>query len=139
MKYICEQHSEKKSKVILSDIDWQSGSCTGLPAETRGLSSKPRITTIGPEMTEIWSKQCLDHISVISGPILMILGSLESPRVSAGRPVHFPAGSEANFTSIVPTTNVSVPALGQHHHSPVFKGFWKVRTSSNGPGMIQRP
>jgi hypothetical protein len=41
-------------------------------------------------MKEIWSKQYLDHISFITYPFGLFLGSFESPRVSAGIPVTIP-------------------------------------------------
>ena len=52
--------------------------------EVVGLSNEPKNIKIGPEMKEIWLKHCLDHISFISGLILMFLGSLESPTGPAG-------------------------------------------------------
>jgi hypothetical protein len=48
-------------------------------------------------------------------------------------------GGEANLASTIQTTNTSVLALQQHHHLPVFEGFWKVEVSSNGLGMTQSP
>jgi hypothetical protein len=41
-------------------------------------------------MKELWSKQYLDHISFITYPFGLFLGSFESPRVSAGIPVTIP-------------------------------------------------
>ena len=49
-----------------------------------GLSNEPKNIKIGPEMSEISLKQCSSHISFVSGPILMFLGSLESHGVATG-------------------------------------------------------
>ncbi len=35
------------------DPELPAGICTGLPAETRHVSNKPKIIQIGPEMKEI--------------------------------------------------------------------------------------
>jgi hypothetical protein len=51
----------------------------GKPVGTRGLSNEPKNIKIGSEMKEIWLKHCFGCISLISGSILMFLGSLESP------------------------------------------------------------
>ena len=45
----------------------------------QGLSNEPKNITIGAEMKEMWTKQCLDHISFISGQDLMFLDLLKSP------------------------------------------------------------
>ena len=49
-----------------------------------GLSNEPKNIKIGPEMSEISLKQCFSHISFVSGPIFMFLGSLESHGVATG-------------------------------------------------------
>ena len=61
-----------------------------LPTQTRALCNKPRIIQISPEITEIWSKYCFDHISVISGLIWMILGLLQRARVCVGNTCAIP-------------------------------------------------
>jgi hypothetical protein len=60
------------------------GYFTGTGTEHRGLSNEPKNIKIGSEMNEIWLKQCFGHISFVSGPILMFLGSLESHGVATG-------------------------------------------------------
>jgi hypothetical protein len=66
-------------------VGHSSGSATseeqGFTRQTRRLQSEPKNSPIGQEMTEIWSKQYLDHISVISCPIGLFLGSFWSLRV----------------------------------------------------------
>jgi hypothetical protein len=48
---------------------------TGLPVRTRGVENEPKKSQIGPEMKEIWSVYCFDHIS--------------TPWVRMGKPVSF--------------------------------------------------
>jgi hypothetical protein len=68
--------------------DWPAKSSEeqGFTRQTRRLQNKPKNSPIGQEMTEIWSKQYLDHISVISCPIGLFLGSFWSLRVCRVNP-----------------------------------------------------
>jgi hypothetical protein len=46
----------------------------GFTRQTRRLQNEPKNSPIRQEMTEIWSKYCFDHISVISCLIGLFLG-----------------------------------------------------------------
>jgi hypothetical protein len=56
-------------------------------------------------MKELWSKQYLDHISFITYPFGLFLGSFESPRVSAGIPVTIPTYGDNNNVDNATTYN----------------------------------
>jgi len=51
------------------------GIVTGLPVANLCLQNKPKIAQIGKEMREICSNRSFEHISLISCPIWVILGS----------------------------------------------------------------
>ena len=53
----------------------------GLTHQTRRLQNEPKNNPIRQKMTEIWSKYCFDHISVIFCLIGLFLGSFWSSRV----------------------------------------------------------
>src|SRR5712691_658735 len=77
-----------------------AGSYMGITCKNPWLSNEPKIIKISQELGELWSKQCFDHNSLKSQPILMILGSFESHGFLWVIPVQLPGSHISDLDAL---------------------------------------